>query len=167
MGLAIVGMHYTGMAAARFPEGSICGAVGSGGIDTRWLAVLVIVTTVATLGIALSRLAVRPADARAHRSAGRFAGARQRQADPGRAARPVDPAPNRMLLQDRIEQAIEKARRRNHAVAVMFCDLDGFKAVNDAYGHQLGDRLLVAVAQRIGGQLRPQDTLPASAAKSS
>ncbi|WP_152064543.1 diguanylate cyclase domain-containing protein, partial [Mycobacterium tuberculosis] len=56
-------------------------------------------------------------------------------------------------------QAIEKARRRNHAVAVMFCDLDGFKAVNDAYGYQLGDRLLVAVAQRIGGQLRPQDTL--------
>jgi diguanylate cyclase (GGDEF)-like protein len=71
---------------------------------------------------------------------------------------PLTQLPNRMLLQDRIEQAIEKARRRNRAVAVMFCDLDGFKAVNDAYGHQLGDRLLVAVAQRIGGLLRPQDT---------
>jgi diguanylate cyclase (GGDEF)-like protein len=158
MGLAIVGMHYTGMAAARFPEGSICGAVGSGGIDTRWLAVLVIVTTVATLGIALvaslfdRQMRVRTgllADSLAHANDKLIQAALHD---------PLTQLPNRMLLQDRIEQAIEKARRRNHAVAVMFCDLDGFKAVNDAYGHQLGDRLLVAVAQRIGGLLRPQDT---------
>ncbi|MCU1069113.1 putative bifunctional diguanylate cyclase/phosphodiesterase [Stenotrophomonas maltophilia] len=158
MGLAIVGMHYTGMAAARFAEGSICGAVGSGGMDTRWLAVLVIVTTVATLGIALvaslfdRQMRVRTgllADSLAHANNKLIQAALHD---------PLTQLPNRMLLQDRIEQAIEKARRRNHAVVVMFCDLDGFKAVNDAYGHQLGDRLLVAVAQRIGGLLRPQDT---------
>ncbi|MDQ7306483.1 EAL domain-containing protein [Stenotrophomonas sp. Sm3119] len=53
MGLAIIGMHYTGMAAASFADDAYCGAVKDGGIDARWLAVLVVVTTVATLGIAL------------------------------------------------------------------------------------------------------------------
>ncbi len=114
------------------PEGGICGAVGSGGIDTRWLAVLVIVTTVATLGIALvaslfdRQMRVRTgllADSLAHANDKLIQAALHD---------PLTQLPNRMLLQDRIEQAIEKARRRNHAVAVMFCDLDGFKAVNDA-----------------------------------
>jgi len=146
------------MAAARFPEGSICGAVGSGGIDTRWLAVLVIVTTVATLGIALvASLFDRQMRVRTGLLADSLAHANDRLIQAA-LHDPLTQLPNRMLLQDRIEQAIEKARRRNQAVAVMFCDLDGFKAVNDAYGHQLGDRLLVAVAQRIGGLLRPQDT---------
>lgn len=159
LGLAIVGMHYTGMAAARFPPGSVCGAIGSGGIDPRWLAVLVIVTTLATLGIALvaslfdRQMRVRTgllADSLAHANDKLIQAALHD---------PLTQLPNRMLLQDRIEQAIEKAQRRQQSVAVMFCDLDGFKAVNDAYGHQLGDRLLVAVAQRLGAQLRPQDTL--------
>ncbi|KAG1255769.1 hypothetical protein G6F68_010106 [Rhizopus microsporus] len=158
LGLAIVGMHYTGMAAARFPEGSICGAVGSGAIDTRWLAVLVIVTTVATLGIALvASLFDRQMRVRTGLLADSLARANNKLIQAA-LHDPLTQLPNRMLLQDRIEQAIEKARRRGHTVAVMFCDLDGFKAVNDAYGHQLGDRLLVAVAQRIGGLLRPQDT---------
>src|SRR5690606_6869866 len=52
LGLAIAGMHYTGMAAAQFSSGSICGALGAG-VDSRWLALVVIVVTMAVLGIAL------------------------------------------------------------------------------------------------------------------
>lgn len=159
MGLAIVGMHYTGMAAARFPPGSLCGAVIDGGIDAQWLAVLVIVTTLGTIGIALVASLF---DRQMRERTGLLAESLERANDKLLQAALHDPLtqlPNRSLLQDRIEQSIEKARRRNHAVAVMFCDLDGFKTVNDAYGHQLGDRLLVKVSQRIGSLLRPQDTL--------
>ena len=159
MGLAIVGMHYTGMAAASFPEGSVCGAVINGGIDAQWLAVLVIVTTLGTIGIALVASLF---DRQMRLRTGILARSLERANDKLVQAALHDPLtqlPNRSLLQDRIEQTIEKARRRGHSLAVMFCDLDGFKSVNDAYGHQLGDRLLVAVSGRIARLLRPQDTL--------
>ena len=158
MGLAIVGMHYTGMAAARFPEGSVCGAVRAGGIDTQWLAVLVIVTTVATLGIALiASLFDRRMRERTGVLADSLADANQKLVQAA-LHDPLTQLPNRMLLQDRMEQAIKRAQQEGRAVAVIFCDLDGFKTINDAYGHQLGDRLLIAVARRIGGLLGPQDT---------
>ena len=64
--------------------------------------------------------------------------------------------PNRALLMDRLERALG---RRTGGVAVLFCDLDGLKGVNDRLGHDAGDRLLVAVAQRIASTLRPADTL--------
>lgn len=159
MGVAIVGMHYTGMAAARFPADSLCSAVIDGGIDAQWLAVLVIVTTLGTIGIALVASLF---DRQMRERTGLLAESLERANDKLLQAALHDPLtqlPNRSLLQDRIEQSIEKARRRHHGVAVMFCDLDGFKTVNDAYGHQLGDRLLVKVSQRIGSLLRPQDTL--------
>jgi len=159
MGMAIVGMHYTGMAAARFPDGSLCGAVIDGGIDAHWLAVLVIVTTLGTIGIALVASLF---DRQMRMRTGILARSLERANDKLVQAALHDPLtqlPNRSLLQDRIEQAIEKARRRDHSVAVMFCDLDGFKAVNDAYGHLTGDRLLVQMSRRVAALLRPQDTL--------
>jgi diguanylate cyclase (GGDEF)-like protein/PAS domain S-box-containing protein len=68
--------------------------------------------------------------------------------------------PNRHLFVDRLKQAFKRARRaKNRGVAVLFMDLDGFKVVNDSLGHEAGDRLLVAVAGRLGGCLRPEDTL--------
>ncbi|MGV8967776.1 MAG: putative bifunctional diguanylate cyclase/phosphodiesterase [Cellulomonas sp.] len=67
--------------------------------------------------------------------------------------------PNRVLLQERIEHASARSKRTHRAVAVLFVDLDHFKQVNDAYGHLVGDELLVAVGQRLAGLVRPGDTL--------
>ncbi len=67
--------------------------------------------------------------------------------------------PNRTLLVERLEHAILRCRRSHKMVAIMFTDLDGFKAVNDTYGHQTGDELLSAVASRLTRLLRPGDTL--------
>jgi diguanylate cyclase (GGDEF)-like protein len=67
--------------------------------------------------------------------------------------------PNRVTLQDRLGQALSRARRHGNRVAVMMLDLDHFKNVNDALGHSIGDGLLQAVATRLGGRMRASDTL--------
>ena len=67
--------------------------------------------------------------------------------------------PNRVLLQQRLEHATARAQRSHQAAAILFADLDNFKRVNDMYGHHVGDELLVAVADRLSGLLRPGDTL--------
>src|SRR5947209_8703185 len=67
--------------------------------------------------------------------------------------------PNRLLFDQRLEHAVQRARRKHSKAAVLFADLDGFKAINDTYGHQTGDRLLVAVAERLSSVMRPGDTL--------
>ena len=67
--------------------------------------------------------------------------------------------PNRLLLNDRLLQAMSQSQRRKQALAVVFLDLDGFKAVNDQYGHGTGDELLIVVSQRMKGALRHGDTL--------
>ena len=159
MGFAIVGMHYTGMAAARFPADSWCGAARDGGVPAQWLAVLVVVATVAIMGIALI---VSVLDRQMHLRTRHLAISLARANEELVQAALHDPLtklPNRVLLQDRIEQAIEKAKRKQESLAVMFLDLDGFKSVNDAYGHQAGDLLLADVATRVRGLLRSQDTL--------
>lgn len=66
--------------------------------------------------------------------------------------------PNRLLLLDRLRQALAAAQRAGHGVAVCFADLDGFKAVNDQLGHEAGDQLLVELAGRVRGSVRASDT---------
>jgi len=67
--------------------------------------------------------------------------------------------PNRSLLHDRLGVAITHARRQATRLAVLFLDLDDFKAVNDAFGHGFGDRLLVELAGRIRASVRAGDTV--------
>ncbi len=67
--------------------------------------------------------------------------------------------PNRVLLADRLQQAMLQVGRRGTRLAVAYIDLDGFKEINDSYGHDIGDKLLMSVAGRLKGELREGDTI--------
>ncbi|HEV7207985.1 MAG TPA: diguanylate cyclase [Mycobacteriales bacterium] len=67
--------------------------------------------------------------------------------------------PNRALLVERLEAALARGARLGHEVAVLFCDLDGFKQVNDTAGHAAGDAVLIATAQRLRRAVRDEDTV--------
>ncbi|WKZ85762.1 EAL domain-containing protein [Ralstonia pickettii] len=158
MGVAIVGMHYVGMAAAAFPYGSVCGAAHTGA-SAEWLALVIIIVTLAVLAIALiiSVLDLRM-EARTALLANSLAAANKELAYLALHDN-LTKLSNRVLLEDRLTQAIRTADREKRRFAVMFMDLDGFKAVNDVYGHHVGDLLLIDVAQRIGARVRQQDTV--------
>ncbi len=72
---------------------------------------------------------------------------------------PLTGLPNRSLFEDRLNHALERSGRLASTPAVVMLDLDGFKEVNDTFGHYVGDQLLVAVARRLEGALRVGDTL--------
>ena len=72
---------------------------------------------------------------------------------------PLTELPNRLLLNDRMQHAIDRASRTNTGVAVIFLDLDRFKVINDSMGHPAGDELLLEVSQRLHNTLREVDTI--------
>lgn len=72
---------------------------------------------------------------------------------------PLTGLPNRFTVLDRLDNAISHGRRNNSAVAVIFIDLDRFKEINDTFGHDVGDDLLIQVAGRLQGQVRESDTV--------
>lgn len=72
---------------------------------------------------------------------------------------PLTGLPNRRLLADRLKQALANAKRNQEMLAVCYLDLDGFKPVNDKYGHDAGDQLLIEVSRRLKSCLRGNDTL--------
>jgi|GEM_PF-547975 len=86
---------------------------------------------------------------------------KEREAELDRIAHydPLTGIPNRVLLADRLHQALTLARRNGTALAVCFLDLDGFKPVNDNLGHAAGDRLLAEVARRLQATVRGGDTV--------
>ena len=72
---------------------------------------------------------------------------------------PLTGLPNRRLLEDRISTILQHANRNHHKAAVMYLDLDGFKKINDTYGHGYGDEILKQVAQRLLASSRKDDTV--------
>ena len=158
MGFAICGMHYTGMAAARFPANSIC-AMPHSQISTPWMAALVLVSSLAVLSIALiiSMLDFRMESRTAVLSSS-LANANQKLQFLA-LHDSLTKLPNRTLLEDRLDQEIENAKRNRTSFSVLFLDLDGFKQINDAFGHQTGDLLLSEVATRIRSTIRARDTV--------
>ncbi len=158
MGVAIVGMHYTGMAAAQFADDSFCGAALSG-LSGKGLDYLVLVTSLSVLIIALlTSLLDARLEARTAVLADSLTLANQELTHLALHDM-LTGLPNRTLLSDRIQQAMQAVTEQGSCFALMFIDLDGFKPVNDAFGHHMGDQLLREVGLRLREDLRSQDTL--------
>lgn len=158
MGSAIVGMHYTGMAAANFPLDSLCGSTLNG-IGTGWLAIVITIVTLAVLIIALLTSVL---DARLESKTAKLACSLAEANEELMQQALHDnltKLANRSLLEDRLDQMLHKAVRDHTRFALMFIDLDGFKAINDSLGHHVGDLLLIEVAHRFRNSVRAQDTV--------
>jgi diguanylate cyclase (GGDEF)-like protein len=160
MGVGISGMHYIGMAASRFAADSYCINPGIGSsMDSRWLALVIATLTLGLLAITTILLVY---DAHLESNVRRYnemleqANARLRHAATHDA---LTGLPNRVLLADRLRQAIARSSRHQMRFAVLVVDLDRFKAINDSLGHIAGDELLQEVARRLSALLRKEDSL--------
>ena len=154
MGLGMAGMHYAAMAGTGLPLHSVSASAVTG-FQTQSLSVIVILATVVVLASSLmfSLLDIRAQwlPARVRPGLGKWHHLALHDALTG--------LPNRTLLDERLDRMLEKVRREGGRYAVLMLDLDGFRVINDAYGHHVGDRLLLEVAHRIQSQIRGQDTL--------
>ena len=163
LGLGIAAMHYTGMAAAHFTPGTVSLVPPSlAGLDDAFLAELIGLAALGLLGVTLVLSAFDTA--RAARTEA-FALALQARNEQLRAAALYDALtglPNRVLLDERLIQAMRRSERSGKPFAVMFVDLDRFKPVNDTYGHEVGDQLLKAVSERMQACVRGEDTVARS-----
>ncbi len=157
MGAAICGMHYTGMAAAAFPEGSICLSADQLHGEGLGLLVSVAASTLLTLTMFTSWIDARMQTKTAKLAASLQSANTELQQLAFRDA--LTGLPNRLLFDDRVGSAVERCTRDGSTLAVLFVDLDGFKPVNDSFGHGLGDEVLREMAQRIAAQARATDTV--------
>ncbi|WP_347558874.1 EAL domain-containing protein [Robbsia sp. KACC 23696] len=153
MGLFITAMHYTGMAAATFLPGAICGAAS--GINPQWLATTV---TVFTLAVMIVSFLLSLYDQRTTMLAGSLSELN------GQIVRmttydSLTNLPNRRTLHERINAVIAMSEKQTSGFAVLFVDLDNFKAINDSFGQAAGDHVLQSFARRLLDSVRGGDTV--------
>ena len=169
MAIAICGMHYTGMAAAGFSAGSVC--LSAGDLGGRGLTAVVLIATamllVSTLFTAILDARLQSTSERLTQSL-RDSNARLQAANDELQKRAFADAltglPNRLLFEDRLIHALLRLDRTNHLrvedrLAVLFVDLDGFKPINDSFGHAAGDVILRGAAERLRREARECDTV--------
>jgi len=157
MGIAIAGMHYTAMAGAEFPIGSVCGAAS--GLHAGWLATLVGVSAIALLGmITIASVLDRRLETRTAQLIHSLSKANEELLHLS-LHDPLTNLPNRALLEDRIGQHLEASRRTGIGFALISVDVDGFKAINDNLGRHIGDELLKQAARAMSNTLRDTDTV--------
>jgi diguanylate cyclase (GGDEF)-like protein len=157
MGSAICGMHYSGMAAASFPQGSIClsadqlGGVGLSAVISAATGVLLMLATITSMIDAHMQTQTALLTASLKSSNNRLKEQSLRDGLTG--------LPNRRMLDERLRLAVERSERDGHSFALLFVDLDGFKPVNDSFGHRFGDDVLREMAHRLTSQLRAIDAV--------
>lgn len=157
MGGAIAGMHYAGMAGAGFPAGSVCLSVNQ--LSGQDMGIIVAVSAVAMLTQALLGSVL---DARLQSRAARLASSLQVANDELQRIAFRDPLtglPNRLVFEDRLAQVSAACGRNGESLAVLFIDLDGFKPINDSWGHNTGDVVLREIARRLSSLARESDML--------
>jgi diguanylate cyclase (GGDEF)-like protein len=171
MGLAISGMHYTGMAAAEFAPGTVC--LSAGQLAGGPLGSIIVLATVLLLAMTLctslldarmqtktTRLATSLSDSNAKLQSAVDELQRHAFIDA------LTGLPNRLLFEDRLAHAAARHKRSDgrsaratDRLAVFFIDLDGFKAINESLGHAAGDEVLRQAAERLRAHGRESDTL--------
>ena len=157
MGIAIVGMHYTGMAAANFAPDTIClsGPLANNNWMAATLAVITFLLLCGTLSLSVLDASMESKNAKIASSL-RDANAELQHLV---LHDPLTKLPNRMLLEDRVQQAVDECKRSGGRCAVLFVGLDRFKAFNDSLGHFAGDTVLRTVAERLRATVREEDTV--------
>ncbi|HEY1075498.1 MAG TPA: MHYT domain-containing protein [Fontimonas sp.] len=156
MGLAITGMHYTGMAASEFAPDSVCLNATTDGMSNTALAIIV---GAATFCILVLALVISALDAHFATQLARALQATNSELSALALYDSLTGLPNRILLDERMGQAVSHADRSQDSFALLFVDLDRFKPVNDSLGHRIGDLLLKSVAQRLNACVRAVDTV--------
>lgn len=159
MATAITGMRYTGMAAAKIPADALC--LSADQLRGDSLGMLVAAAAAVVL-LTLTLLASAVQDARQFASSAELVRSLQSaNAALQRAAfrDALTGLPNRLLFDERVATAKQRCQREGGALAVLFIDLDGFKPINDSFGHPAGDAVLKEMAQRLSQRIRAGDTV--------
>ncbi len=154
MGLAISGMHYTGMAASKFAQGAYC--LPGASLDNSWFAIALAVFAFGVMGLGILAAVY---DSWLHHQRRENDLAMNDQRVRSSLSDALTGLPNRVALAKAAEHEIDRAERRDGQLALLMLDVDRLKSINDSLGHQAGDEMLVELARRLRDVLRHNDTL--------